>query len=89
VSGDLFVRDGILSVQMSGLTYDLQGVSSGSMSFKLYTDITEVAKSGIDVAELACDPIGVSERVRNILKYLRCVQTVGSVIAKVDIIAFE
>jgi hypothetical protein len=54
----------------------------------LDTDITEVAKSGIDVAELACDPIGVSERVNKILKYLKWVKTVGSVVAKVDNVAF-
>jgi hypothetical protein len=89
VSGNLLFWDGILSIRISGLTYDLQGISSGSMSFKLDTEITEAAKSGIDVAELACNSFGISERVSKILKYLKCVQTVGSVIAKVDIVAFE
>jgi hypothetical protein len=54
----------------------------------LDTDITEVAKSGIDVAQLACDPIGMSERVSKILKYLGWVKTGVIVIAKVDNVAF-
>lgn len=71
------------------MAYNLAGIPHASLSFKLSTDTTEVARSGKDIAKTDIDARWMPDIVQKIVEYLSLFLKVRGPVMQVSTLAFS